>query len=162
MHLVTSSLFLPSFAAYLTPPSQVLLLRSYMAVSLAWWVARGRPRFDIPKFFEAPAIQDSEPMISTPTWNLPSVPNPWFAIIQQAAVHPDDHLCKIQRAFVHYATLYGARPRGQPDFSQTELEGAEKLDGTLFLRAAQLTAKHFEYEGKGEKYPAAQTLWDFS
>ncbi len=31
-----------------------------------------------------------------------------------------------------------------------------------FLRAAQLTAKHFEYEGKGEKYPAAQTLWDFS
>ncbi|KAK0234931.1 hypothetical protein EDD85DRAFT_841103 [Armillaria nabsnona] len=161
MHLVTSSLFLPSFAAYLTPPSQVLLLRGYMAVSLAWWVARGRPGFDIPKFFDAPAIQDSEPMISTPTWNLPSIPNPWFAIIQQAVVHPDDHLCKIQRAFVHYATLYGARPRGQPDFSQTELEGVEKLDGTLFLRAAQLTAKHFEYEGKGEKYPAAQTLWDF-
>ncbi|KAK0451420.1 uncharacterized protein EV420DRAFT_716756 [Desarmillaria tabescens] len=163
MHLVTSSLFLPSFAAYLTPPSQALLLRSYMAVSLAWWVARGRPGFDIPKFFEV-TIQDSEPSSnsSTPTWNLPSATNPWFAIIQQAIVHPDDHLCKIQRAFVHYATLYGARPCGKPDFSQTELEGAERLDGTLFLRAAQLTAKHFEYEGKGEKYPAAQTLWDFS
>ncbi|KAK0475762.1 hypothetical protein IW261DRAFT_1340047 [Armillaria novae-zelandiae] len=162
MHLVTSSLFLPSFAAYLTPPSQVLLLRSYMAVSLAWWVARGRPGFDIPRFFDAPlAYHDPEP---TPTpWDLPSMPNPWFAIIQQAVVHPDDHLCKIQRALVHYATRYGGRAHGRPDFSRTELGGAGELDGTLFLRAAQLTARHFEYvEGKGERYPAAQTLWDFS
>ncbi len=82
-------------------------------------------------------------MISTPTWNLPSVPNPWFAIIQQAAVHPDDHLCKIQRAFVHYATLYGARPRGEPDFSQTELKGAEKLDGTLFFTRSTIDGKAF-------------------
>lgn len=38
MHLVTSSIFIPSIAAYLSPRSQVLLLRSYFRVCLGWCV----------------------------------------------------------------------------------------------------------------------------
>jgi hypothetical protein len=59
-------------------------------------------------------------------------------------VHPDDHMLKIQRTFAHFSSLYGARPKGY--FKGTELEGAEELDGSLFLRAAGLT---HEYMNQG-------------
>ncbi|KAK0451383.1 uncharacterized protein EV420DRAFT_714767 [Desarmillaria tabescens] len=165
MHLVTSALFLPSFVTFLSTTSQALLLRSYMAVTFAWWISCGRPSFDIPKFFEADIdesramVPNESPAIAT-DGNLSSTPNPWFAIIQQALFHPDDHLCKTQRALAYYAALYGTRPGGQADFTGTELPGAEKLDGTLFLRAAQLTAKHFELR-RGEKYTVETPLWDY-
>ncbi|KAK0453854.1 hypothetical protein EV421DRAFT_1766925 [Armillaria borealis] len=159
MHLVTSSLFLPSLANFLSTTSQALLLRSYMAVSLAWWISRGRPSFDIPKFIESDNNKSVNPDSTAANGDLSSTPNPWFAIIQQALFHPDDHLCKMQRALAYFAALYGTRPGGLPDFSQTELPGAEKLDGTLFLRAAQLTAKHFELS-RGKKYSVEDPLWD--
>ncbi len=160
MHLVTSSLFLPSLVNFLSTTSQALLLRSYMAVSFAWWISRGRPSFDIPKFFESDHNESVDPDSSATSGDLSSTPNPWFAIIQQALFHPDDHLCKTQRALAYFASLYGTRPGGLPDFSQTELPGAEKLDGTLFLRAAQLTAKHFELS-RGKKYSVEAPLWDY-
>lgn len=163
MHLVTSSLFLPSLVNFLSTTSQALLLRSYMAVTFAWWISRGRPSFDIPKFFESDNNEFASPDSSSATvtsGNLSSIPNPWFAIIQQALFHPDDHLCKIQRALAYFAALYGTRPGGLPDFSQTELSGAEKLDGTLFVRAAQLTAKHAEL-CRGKKYTVETPFWDY-
>ncbi|KAG7441451.1 uncharacterized protein BT62DRAFT_907957 [Guyanagaster necrorhizus] len=161
MHLVTSALFLPSLVTFLSTTSQALLLRGYMAVSFAWWISRGRPGFDVPKFFEA----DDESVVShsssvTKDWKLSSTPNPWFGIIQQALFHRDDHLCKTQRALAYFAALYGTRPAGLPDFSQTELPGAEKLDGTLFLRAAQFTTKHF-VEREDEDFEVDDPLWDF-
>ncbi|KAK0440239.1 hypothetical protein EV421DRAFT_1737318 [Armillaria borealis] len=161
MHLVTSSLFLPSLANFLSTTSQALLLRSYMAVSFAWWISRGRPSFDIRKFLESDdeSVHPDSSSTSTPPGDLSSAPNPWFAIIQQALFHQDDHLCKIQRALAYFAALYGTRVGGLPDFSQTELPGAEKLDGTLFLRAARLTAKHFEL-CRGKVYTADLPLWD--
>ncbi|KAK0451424.1 uncharacterized protein EV420DRAFT_716899 [Desarmillaria tabescens] len=160
MHLVTSAIFLPSFVTFLSTTSQALLLRSYMTVTFAWWISCGRPSFDIPKFFEAQAVAPNGSSATVADENLSSTPNPWFAIIQQALFHPDDHLCKIQRALAYYATLYGTRPSGQVDFTETELPGAEKLDGTLFLRAAQLTAKHFELR-RGEKFTTETPLWDY-
>ncbi|KAK0475757.1 hypothetical protein IW261DRAFT_1492712 [Armillaria novae-zelandiae] len=164
MHLVTSSLFLPSLANFLSITSQALLLRSYMAVSFAWWISRGRPSIDIPKFLESHNYNesvrpDSSSSTTTPQGDLSSTPNPWFAIIQQALFHQDDHLCKMQRALAYFAALYGTRVGGLPDFSQTELPGAEKLDGAFFLRAAQLTAKHFEL-CRGKVGTAELPLWD--
>ncbi|KAK0218659.1 hypothetical protein IW262DRAFT_1462159 [Armillaria fumosa] len=162
MQLVTTSLFLPSLAKLLSTTSQSLLLRSYMAVSLAWWISRGRPGFDIPKFLESSdefVYYDSS-STTTPPGELSSTSNPWFAIIQQALFHHDDHLCKIQKALAYFAPLYGTRGGGLPDFSQTELPGAEKLDGTLFLRAAQLIAKHFELR-RGKVPTVDLPLWDY-
>jgi hypothetical protein len=83
-------------------------------------------------------------------------PNPWLPIIQTTIVHPNEHLCKIQRAFAHFATLYGSRAAGQADFKDTELEGADRLDGTLFVRAAAATATRLGWLREGEK---ART-WD--
>ncbi|RDB30618.1 Questin oxidase [Hypsizygus marmoreus] len=148
MHLVTSSIFLPTVAAHLKPASQERLLRAYFVVCLAWWIMRGRPGFDIKGFF----AQDTAyplPQYSTPPVNTPSLlssespqahtPNPWFHIIEHALTNPDDHLPKLQRALAHWGSVYGGRKAGETDFEGTELEGAESLDGSLFLRVAGLT-----------------------
>jgi len=47
MHLVTSSLFLPSFLTKLSPKHQWILLTRHFAIALSWWVARGRNFIDI-------------------------------------------------------------------------------------------------------------------
>ncbi|KAF9261894.1 hypothetical protein L218DRAFT_868820 [Marasmius fiardii PR-910] len=146
VHLVTSSLFLPPLLSVLPPPFKHLLLRIYFSVSLVWWIARGKRSLDITRFFAGPVpvnapgkADNSEPM---------SKINPWFEIIQHSVNHTDDHIVKCQRALVHYATLHGSRKKGEPDFSGTELPGAENIDGTLFLRAALLTAQRVK---RGDK-----------
>ncbi|KAK7026431.1 hypothetical protein VNI00_015666 [Paramarasmius palmivorus] len=145
LHFVTSALFLPSLVGHLSPKSQVILLRSYFAISLAWFIALGRPTLDIQGFFGSEA-----------TRTLKKEPNPWLPIIENAITHPDDHIPKCQRALLHYATLYGTRPRGS--FAETELPGAEILDGTLFVRAARLTMERVGRERKDA--PKLQIYWD--
>ncbi|KIN98822.1 hypothetical protein M404DRAFT_156599 [Pisolithus tinctorius Marx 270] len=140
MHIVTSSLFLPSVIANLSPRSQELLLRAYLQTILTWWVARGRPALNIKSFMTStptePASADKKP-----------ISNPFLPIIQSTIVHPDDHLPKIQRAFAHYSTLFGTKPAGY--HKDTELEDAELLDGSLFVRAAVLTDQYMDSK-KGE------------
>ncbi|KAI6013237.1 hypothetical protein EDC04DRAFT_2759433 [Pisolithus marmoratus] len=138
MHIVTSSLFLPSVIVHLSPRSQALLLRAYLQTILAWWVGRGRPGLDIKSF-----------MASTPTQLVSDKPifNTFLPIIQSTIIHTDDHLPKIQRAFAHFSTLYGTKPAGY--HKGTELEGAELLDGSLFVRAAVLTDQYMKSK-KGE------------
>ncbi|RDB21723.1 Oxidoreductase AflY [Hypsizygus marmoreus] len=148
MHLVTSTIFLPTIAAHLKPASQERLLRAYFVVCLSWWIMRGRPGFDIKGFFAQdtayPLPQSSTPSVTTPLIVSPEspqahTPNPWFHIIQHALTNPDDHLPKLQRALAHWGSVYGSRKAGKADFEGTELEGAESLDGSLFLRVAGLT-----------------------
>ncbi|KAG2125372.1 hypothetical protein DEU56DRAFT_743878 [Suillus clintonianus] len=134
MHLVTSSLFLPSLLPYLPQNSQVLLLRGYFATTLAWWITRGLPRLDVHSFLSATSHLSSEGKVA----------NPFLDIVQSAMIHPNDHMLKIQRAFAHFSSIYGARPKGY--FTGTELDGAQGLDGSLFLRAASLTE---DYLSKG-------------
>ncbi|THU95963.1 hypothetical protein K435DRAFT_778804 [Dendrothele bispora CBS 962.96] len=154
MHFVTSALFLPTVIPVLPAPSQELLLRSYFAVILSWWIVLGRPNLDIPKFFSVDTAHPTNisgsnvspadinpyalPNTSSP---FASNPNPWTTIVSQALVHPDDHLIKLVRALVHYANLYGTRSAGEQDFASTELDGADKIDGSLFIRTAGLTMK---------------------
>jgi hypothetical protein len=158
MHLVTSSLFLPSLAAYLSPRSAALLLKAYFATCLTWWVARGRPGLDIPAFYSSPwrsrhdnddagtHTQPSPPALPSPEHADARRPNPWLPLLRSALVHPSDHLCKVQRAFAHFAALYGMRRGGPP----CELRGAEVLDGWLFIRAAERTADALGWVREGE------------
>jgi hypothetical protein len=71
-------------------------------------------------------------------------------------VHPDDHLCKIQRSLSEYASHFGNTPAGT--FSGTELKDAELIDGTLFIRAAGLTAARLGWVREGE--PPLKGSWD--
>ena len=146
MHLVTSSLFLPSLLEHLSQDSQVVLLRAYFASTLMWWISRGCPRVDIRGFLDATA---SESLPSSEGEVLPEA-NSFLNIIRSGITHSNDHVMKIQRAFAHFSSIYGTRPKGH--FKGTELEGAEELDGSLFFRAARLTDK---YMSQGAK------IWSF-
>ncbi|KAJ7599286.1 hypothetical protein C8J56DRAFT_1040180 [Mycena floridula] len=145
MHLVTSSLFLPSVIAKLSPKSQGMLLRGYFAICLIWWICRGRPAFNIEGFFAAdtahPVLSSSElpkhPALALPP-GIANEPNPWFTAVQIAIASSDTHLPKLIRALAHFGKLYGSRRAGLSDFRDTELVGAEKLDGSLFIRTAGL------------------------
>lgn len=160
MHLVTSSIFLPTFAAHLSPQSTVLLLRSYFAVSLSLYIARGCAPLPIREFYEnvsaspvPPGTAAAAPAKGTLTPG-DATPNPWLPIVQTTLVHPDEHLCKTQRALMHDAALYGQRAAG--DFAGLGLEGAEVLDGTLFIRAAGLTTDRLGWMKEGQ----AADDWD--
>ncbi|KAF8641640.1 hypothetical protein AX16_009866 [Volvariella volvacea WC 439] len=169
MHLVTSSLFLPSLVPHMSTSSAESVLRAYFTVSLSWWVAMGRPELDIRGFFSANTEYPTlpEPLPTPRATSLPSAtspkavnPNPWLPILQATLPYPDDHLPKLQRALSHYGGLFGTRPAGSADFADTELEGADVLDGTLFIRVSGLTAKRIGRVRDDEK--PYQSHWDRS
>ncbi|KAF7329950.1 hypothetical protein MKEN_00258900 [Mycena kentingensis (nom. inval.)] len=143
MHLLTSSMTLTSYMASLSSPtSKSLLLRAYLTRSLAYYISRGRPNLPIRSFFSTeidlafpdPPVYPSE--MAYPSGNTPNI---WLKIIQSALVHPDDHLSKVQRTLAHYGALYGSVQAGE--FAATGLEDSGMIDGTLFVRAATLTAR---------------------
>lgn len=141
MHMVTSSLFLPSVAAVISKESQRRLLYVYLCYSLSWAIVRGRPPLDITGFYNSDTLPPKES--SHPTyWSLlpkeSTFKDPWNSIIEMSIHVPDEHLAKLQRALAHYNRLYGTRKAG----TFSGLPGAEMLDGTLFVRAASLTAEH--------------------
>ncbi|TFY67529.1 hypothetical protein EVJ58_g1558 [Rhodofomes roseus] len=112
----------------------------------------GRPSLNIKEFYAGTSPDATlEPAVPKPSLApAGTTPNPWLALVERAIVHPDDHVVKVQRALLHYSKAYGGR--GPGTFEDTALEGAEVVDGTLFVRVAQLTAKRMGVEG---------TFWDF-
>jgi hypothetical protein len=163
MHLVTSSIFLPSLCARLTEQSQSLFLRSYFLVCLSLYVWRGRPALDIARFFANDTTlhpaDDSTPHAEGLASSSPSgvTPNPWLSVIQTSLVHPDEHVPKLQRALCYLAELFGGTPAGY--FKNTELKDAEVIDGTLFVRTANLSAKR---TGRGNGEVPSRDVWDFT
>lgn len=147
---MTSSLFLPSLTAYLSPASSVLLLRKHLLTALSWWVARGRPALNIRAFYAgtSPNAAAPPPLVGPSLAPAGTTPNPWLALVDAALVHPDDHIAKVQRALLHYARVYGEHA---PGAFGGALEGAEVLDGTLFARVAQLSKERMAVPG---------TFWD--
>jgi len=177
MHLVTSSIFLPTTMAHLTPATSSLLLRSYFITSLVAWIARGRPVLPIAEFYASTTAWPSPPgpqpkpsektfreLIASPTddpdksqelWRAVSdtlTPNPWLAIMQTTLVHPNEHLCKLQRSLAHYANVLGETSAGTFAHLGSEggLDGVELLDGTLFIRAAGLSANRLGWMREGQ------------
>ena len=65
-------------------------------------------------------------------------------------MHPNEHLPKLQRALAHYASVYGLAEKGHWKEKETELEGAELLDGSLFVRVAGLTATALGWMREGQ------------
>jgi hypothetical protein len=128
-------LFLFSLAPKLKVSSQIFLLRSHFAVSLAWWIGRGRARIDIPSFAQT---KDKNRHTNTS--------DPWTAIFDSAIVRPGEHVAQVQRALAHYAHMYGLKGPNDPRLSATEFLGADELDGSLFLRIAKLTAERPEHK----------------
>ncbi|EPQ53297.1 hypothetical protein GLOTRDRAFT_140143 [Gloeophyllum trabeum ATCC 11539] len=169
MHLVTSALFLPSFLAPSVLPmkSRRLLLNAYFSVSLLAWIGRGTPGLAVRDFFSGtdkhmvPPGPKFEPHAEALPRNDPKLQNTanvWLPILQATLIHPDEHLCKIQRALAHFAAIYGQRPKGYWKEPGTDNLGCiEELDGTIFARAAGLTAQRLGWMTTGEE----TGKWDF-
>lgn len=139
MHLVTSAPALPAYAAYLSPYALSLLVRTYFAATLAWYIARGRGPLPIADLYAGTAPPDrAPPSPTTTTSGTDPRRNAWHAILHSAAQERDEHLTKLQRALGHCAARLGGTPPGV--FAGLDVEGAEVLDGTLFVRVAGLTA----------------------
>jgi hypothetical protein len=153
-HLVTSSLFLGPITHFLTPASQGRLLKAYFSTCLSWYIVRGRRHCDITRIFtsQLPSVPS---VVSVPHGTLVSDPhsNPWMALVNSSILHPEAHVCKLIRALMHWATLFGDRPAGHMA-SLAEgldgLEGADKIDGSLFVRAALLSMSKLGWVGQGE------------
>ncbi|TCD65714.1 hypothetical protein EIP91_002290 [Steccherinum ochraceum] len=181
MHLVTSSLFLPSVMSYLPPATAAFLLRTYFLTTLVLYIARGRPALPIADFYSAvtdapkppgpqptpsqgvfgPDQQYTNPPVAKKNWideGGPKIitPNPWLAIIQSTLTHPDEHLCKAQRSLLHYASMFGATAPGAFSTLKGDLDGAEHLDGTIFIRIAGLTQNRLGWVREGED----EKSWD--
>ena len=156
MHVLTSSLFLPTYAAALQPTSFALLLKTYLVSSLLWWVARGRPTLPIRDFYcntSAPAPEHESPASSATDTD-----DPWQPVIHDTIAHPDDHLCKVQRALLRFASAYGSRQAGTLAAgadAEPSIDGQELVDGTIFWRVSQLTAGNF-----GDKDGVPDGTWD--
>jgi len=123
MHLVTSSIFLPSLCAFLSPSSKVRLLRAYFAAVCTWYVARGRPALDIAGFFSR---EISLPSGLDPDPSKGGVPNFWIPLLQSGMVHPDEHLVKTQRALSCWAQKFGSKGARVP--IKGDLEGHAGLN----------------------------------
>ncbi|KAI0367929.1 hypothetical protein BV20DRAFT_949395 [Pilatotrama ljubarskyi] len=165
LHLVTSVLFLPSIVAYLSPTSTSILLRTYLLNTLALYVARGRPPLPVAEFFDNVTATPSPPANSLPPTKPADgtliadnrTPSPWLAILQSTLEHPDDHLCKLQRSLSHFAELYGTTPAGHFKKLGVELDGAERIDGSLFIRVAGLALERVGWMREGQD----RDEWDF-
>lgn len=82
-------------------------------------------------------------------------PNPWFPLLQTTLAHPNEHLPKIQRTLAFWAAKYGTRQAGYfkdaTANAESKLDGLELLDGSLFIRAAGLTAKQLGWIREGDE-----------
>jgi len=151
VHLVTSDLFLPSILSLLKPVHKVTIMRAYFAVCLGYFVSRGRPAIDVEGFFAHTSVDPKPPRETSSS--LPTEPegNPWYTVLAKTIPHKDEHHIKAERALAHGAALYGARPQGY--FKDTELKGAERMDGTLFVRTGGLLMGAMNWQfllGSGE------------
>lgn len=163
MHLVTSSLFLPSYLPYLKPTSQTLLLRAFFAAALTIWVARGRPAPQITQFYARTKsrftihgpVPKPGPDALAPADAI--TPNPWLYALQSTLVHPDEHLAKCMRSLAHFAHVLGGAPAGT--WAGQGLSGDEVLDGTVFVRVASLTMDFLGWVREGAE---KKGVFDFS
>lgn len=150
-------------------------MKTYLAVSCIWAVARGQPKLDVEGFVEA--MKDSA--------NLPGGRgNQWGKILEEARVHRDEHVTKVIRSLSGWASVFGTRKARLPlkkkhegDSSEmmekshdteneadclppTELPGSEYLDGSLFVIVAVLTLRRTGWDfGKQVKEEGDE--WDF-
>ena len=103
MHLVTSSIFLPSICALISPLSRARLLKAYLAATCVWAIIRGRPLLDVKGFVEDMQRSDVRVCSGSGSETL------WAKWIELAKVHPDEHLTKTIRSLSGWARIFGSR-----------------------------------------------------
>jgi hypothetical protein len=169
MHLVTSSLFLPSVLRLLkNTRSKVALVRHFVPHLVVLMLSRGRP------IIRANLVQEWTETPRPASWEKVDINkgkgsgvgdmkndedyNPWPALIQGALHHPDIHLAKAMRTLIYASENYstvrpgevpGAFRPGKTDREET-FKGMSGADGTLFVRAAGAMMDYMKWTTCGE------------
>lgn len=165
MHLLTSSLFLPSLLrATRSAADKCSLLRLYVAEILMIMLLRGRPRIDVTLMmsypeFPQPPHNDHSPVPDDSSLGDPretESTNPWPAIIASVIHAPDAHTLKSIRTLYYAAQQYGEIPPGGA-IGAFNKEGTEtiahagELDGTIFVRAAGVIMNTMGWVSHGQR-----------
>jgi len=172
MHLVTSSLFLPSYLRVLqNPVHKASILRAYLPGMIVLSLARGRPRINTELLMSYTAT--ARPPLSLPSPGEGAIGdpredgdyNPWSAIIGGTLHASDSHVVKTIRSLVYATQKYGdTRPGGAigafstKDGKETH-KGMAKVDGSIFVRAAGMVTDYIGWSGHGQ---AQKKDWDRS
>jgi Questin oxidase-like len=126
LHLVTSSIFLPSQLALISPVARARLLHTFLVTTLALYAFMRCPTIDLVGFY---AQEDKL-----------TEGNPWLSLIEDAINHYDEHLTKTQRALATWSSHFGTTSSKFATSTSPGIKGLELLDGNVFLKVAQLTA----------------------
>ncbi|KAI0311835.1 hypothetical protein OF83DRAFT_1177199 [Amylostereum chailletii] len=158
MHVLTSSLFVVPLAAILTAPaSRARLLSSYLGATLAILLVRGRPRIDPELLMQYTATPVPPSQRSQP--ETLKVADPWTTMLPHALAARDAHTVKAFRVLYAAAQRYGNIDR---DYlcSHGGHRGEEKVDGSVFVRAAGVLLDVMGWVGPGGD--GKEGTWDRS
>jgi len=173
MHVVTSSIFLPSVLRALPVDdheSKAALLETWWRYVVAVLIVRGRPRVDpemlmgwtaIPRPpVSSDAVKPSSDAIGVGRAEESDDVNPWLDIVADVLHASDSHTTKAIRALLYGAREYGNLPAGSfTSPGEEDLHpGAGKVDGTMFVRAAGMVMESQGWVAHGQK----AGTWDFS
>ncbi|KZP16253.1 hypothetical protein FIBSPDRAFT_748982 [Athelia psychrophila] len=153
MHILTSSLFIPSLLTIVPAPAlKVKLLKAYLATSIFLMIMRGRPRIDAELMMSYTATP-APPASATRNRRFPPSPsavgdpndkataNPWDVVVPCVMHAPDAHIVKAIRALYFASQRFGHTAAGDvpgalgKDGKETH-KGMSALDGSMFVRAA--------------------------
>lgn len=174
MHVVTSSLFIPTLFDKLIPKAEnkAQLLQAYIRIVMATLIIRGRPRIDANlamSYTEFPQPPKAGNVVAPDASALGDPRkaedvNPWNAILASVVHDHDAHTIKTIRTLVYGSQHYGLTPKGgvpgAKDVAGVKqgVVGIEAVDGSLFVRAAGVVMDTLGWVSHGQK--AGQ--WDRS
>jgi hypothetical protein len=167
MHLVTSSLFMPSLLNVVPKTEyKATLLRVMLPVIIFFVILEGRPRINptlLMSYTETPRPPTKQGLAACKRDTAAvgdladnAYVNPWPEIVAGALHAPDAHTTKTIRSLYYAAQKYGTTPPGQAigafqkDGSESH-EGISKIDGTIFVRAAGVVMDTLGWVSHGQK-----------
>ncbi|TDL15119.1 hypothetical protein BD410DRAFT_733140 [Rickenella mellea] len=169
MHLVTSSIFVPSLLKALpSTDAKAQLLRILPALALYWLTIRGRPRINPRLLMSYSAYPHPPSVLGDP--REPGQTNPWPAIVASVMHAPEAHVLKAVRTLYYAAGMYGETPAGGVVGAFALIDGKEgkevkethagmaEVDGTIFVRAAGVVMDTLGWVTHGQK----EGKWDRS
>lgn len=186
MHLLTSSIFVPSFLRILDDDAKRVFIQGYLLVGLQIAMSRGKPKLfpqvimgytqypagPMPLAAEKAVDADKLHAVGTPANKDEG--NPWLRIVDNALVAHDSHVPKSIRSLVFYAQHAGDTPKGgYPNLlSEEQVKQAKnmsdeerrfwtamrEIDGTIFVRGAGVIMDVLGWTKEG----TAQGEWDRS
>ncbi|TFK28572.1 hypothetical protein FA15DRAFT_665290 [Coprinopsis marcescibilis] len=174
MHFVTSSIWLhPLIGTLKSPVAKVNLLRAFLSTILLAMLARGRPRINaqlLMSYTATPRPPTTQPLFTLTRTAMGSPLddaeyNPWPAIISDSLYHPEAHATKTLRTLIFASQQYGTTAAGQvvgaygKSGVQPTHDGIEKVDGTIFVRAAGVLMDYMGWVTHGQE---ARPDWDRS